>query len=606
METTLELYTTLFSRNDLTLNSILDSLCCNDIEEACLVLNDVFECTIDQETVNYDIFQQYHVFLYSLIENCPQEDLMNVKVLIEHNLKAIKNVLRDYNKSILVKDSKFRILKRTSLDLKASLNYFEDYYKTLNFSDNYNTLYHFIFNIKKPDYLFWLFELYPDYINLRDNENNHIFIKMVEHVNANIDELSDEEVQYFKRVFVMFLESDNFMLNNDELFDLLANLEKNKRSLDVNKKKHINFFMNEINKHYQVINAHSRMNVIDYCNRACPIEIVKRKNDERTDLTNLFTVSIDKVNKDEVGNILIDDAISLVEHNTGMAYDLYLHFPDVDYFVKKDSETDQFMRNLGENVYTRGYKTRMLPYEIAGKCSLTGGKKRNAITVKILITKEGEVLDVEFLKSIINVNYNLTKRKAEMFMGNTTYKDQTLRITLCELAELAKKIRARRGEKKGKNTRAALIIEEYNIFADLVVANFFNKSGIIFPYRIFEGKRDGKTLSDLESCSEFIKEHQINDENIALINEVLLANNRTYYDTTPKPNKSFKGAYAGNVGNPLREYISLETDRLIKDLIINGQTNFSYWEERIERDCIEYTETSAKINQLKRLVKFDK
>ena len=48
----------------------------------------------------------------------------------------------------------------------------------------------------------------------------------------------------------------------------------------------------------------------------------------------------------------------------------------------------------------------------------------------------------------------------------------------------------------------------------------------------------------------------------------------------------------------MREYISLETDRLIKDLIIDKLGNEDFWKERIERDCIEYTETSAKIKEL--------
>ena len=73
---------------------------------------------------------------------------------------------------------------------------------------------------------------------------------------------------------------------------------------------------------------------------------------------------------------------------------------------------------------------------------------------------------------------------------------------------------------------------------------------------------------------------------------------RPFYDTIFIDNKTYHGAPCGSVGNPMREYISLESDRLIKDIFINDQKNEEYWKDRIERDCIEYTETSAKIREL--------
>lgn len=596
--------TTLFSRNDLTLRVIFDTLCCNNVEEVCLVFNDFFNDFINNDDIDSNVANLYHVFLYQFMDlTNNMDDLRMICLMLNSHIKAMKNILKDYNKNILDKDRRYYIITKIQNDMKASISYIEDLISLADQPEEYDTIAFIIFKLKKPDYVFRLIELNPDSVNVRDSSGNCIFVNMVEYVNSNIDSLSEEDIKYFKRLFVMFLESDKLKLSTEKLFDLLGYLEKNRRSLSVNSKKQVSFFINEIEKHYQVINGDARETVIDKCGKACPVEIIKRNTSDRVDLTHLFTVSIDKVAKDEVGNMLIDDALSLVEHNTGMAYDLYIHFPDVDHYVKKDSETDLFMRSIGENVYTRDYRTKMLPYEISSKCSLVSGSKRNAITLKILIDKDGKVLDIEFLKSIINVNYNLTTRKAEQFMKITsTYKDTNLQMTLNSLANLAYKIRTRRGEKKSKNAKANLIIEEYNVFADLIVADYFNKVGMVFPYRNFEGKRSGKTPDDLDMALKYIKEKQVSDKGIELINEVLLAYNRTYYDTVPKPNKSFKGLYSGNVGNPLREYISLETDRLIKDLIIAGQKNVAYWEERINRDCIEYTETSNRINQLRKTI----
>ena len=52
----------------------------------------------------------------------------------------------------------------------------------------------------------------------------------------------------------------------------------------------------------------------------------------------------------------------------------------------------------------------------------------------------------------------------------------------------------------------------------------------------------------------------------------------------------------GTVSNPLRDYMSLETGRLVKNVIDNTFDN-DYWQEVIENDCIEHTELDAMIRQ---------
>ncbi len=83
-----------------------------------------------------------------------------------------------------------------------------------------------------------------------------------------------------------------------------------------------------------------------------------------------------------------------------------------------------------------------------------------------------------------------------------------------------------------------------------------------------------------------------------MLNSIFDIYNRVFYDTINYGNKTYKGKPCGSVGNPMREYISLESDRLIKDIVIDNKNNEDYWKERIERDCIEYTATSAKIREL--------
>ena len=53
-----------------------------------------------------------------------------------------------------------------------------------------------------------------------------------------------------------------------------------------------------------------------------------------------------------------------------------------------------------------------------------------------------------------------------------------------------------------------------------------------------------------------------------------------------------------NCGNPLREYISLDTCRLVKDLMIDDNHNTDYWEEKLSNDCVELSEASSKVKEL--------
>lgn len=430
---------------------------------------------------------------------------------------------------------------------------------------------------------------------MKSRNNTHIFIEFISFIVANLKELSEDDIKSYKRLVVLLLESDKLRISTNDLVSLLEYLENSSISASIEEKETISFISNEIDRHYSLINVDARINCIDYCNKKSPIEIIKRDKDERADLTDLFTFSIDSMKDNNPSNILIDDAISIVEKKNG-GYDLYVHIPDVDYFVKKDSETDFYMRSIGESVYAKGFKTPMLDYRIAKDCSLAHGNVRPAITFIISLDSLGKVVDINFKKSNVNVNWNLSKGYAECFYKES--QDKTLLDALHQARHVAALLRKERGEKLGNTRMSSLVIDEVNILVDIVVADYFKKSGLVFPYKNYLGKRSIRSAKDVTDSEIFNRTNNISEEGRNILYSIFDIYNRIYYDTVSVGNKSFGGKDVGNVGNPLREYISLETNRLIKDLVISGEHNYAYWEERIERDCIEYTETSAKIKSL--------
>lgn len=590
--TTIREFTKLVKKDDfsiLELSLIFTSLNLEDtINSICDLINDNLE-----ELYENGFFLDYHLFLYMLISKTRDtEELYQIRFLCTKSLKIIKEYIKPYNKGEKEKDKKFYCLSNECDSIKRIIDSLVNniLYDKSN-TEEFKIMWFLVSNLKDPNYIYRILELHPDYTNLHDLDNIHIFIRLIRTM-CICDNI--EDTKNYKRILVMFLESDNLKLSNDELYSILEELENSLMTNDLDKKKVIKFVINEIERHYEIINTDSRMICIDYAKIPCPTEIVRRGKEERVDLTNLFAFSIDSVRKNDFSNVLIDDAISIEKISDGV--NIYIHIPDVDYFINKDSITDKYMRNIGESIYVKGYKHPMIDHDIALGASLIHGNVRPALTFVIKLDNKGNVENIDFLKSLVNINWNFTKSYAEYFYKNS--EDKILKDALHLAKRYATLLRKNR-KLTVKNIRtSSLIMEEMNVLLDVTVAKYFKDNGIVFPYKNYLGKRLVSSAKDVDACAYFSHSEEISENGRNILYSVFDIYNRVYYDTVSIGNKAFGGVDSGNVGNPLREYISLETDRLIKDIIISKEENYDYWQERIERDCIEYTETSAKIRSL--------
>ena len=577
-------------KGNITLREILSSFTCSDVNELMCVLksdiNDNFELLLTDS----DFVQNYHLFFYSLIDSIDitnQDAILEIVGYLNSTKKTLRELIKPYNKGEIKKDEFYHTLSMMINDkIELIEAYIETFRENLEQPETFKIVWFIINELKKPDYLFRIFELHPEYINTKDKDNTHIFKLLVEHIYANLRHMSDEEIKYYKRVYVLFLESESLKLTNETLFEILALSEKNKMSSDLKTRQNMKFFINEINQHYEIINKDSRVTALDHLGKTCPVEIIVPNMDDRIDLRGEFTVSIDAARTDTITKHLIDDAYSLKELPDG--YELMIHIPDVDAYVEKDSHTDRFMRGLGESVYARGCKTPLIHREISDLTSLIHGVDRPALTFIIR-------LDHKRRLQRTRLPYNLTKKQAEIFMSNNN--DPRL-FMLNRLYEVSVALRKQRKEKVGNRKKPEIIMDEMNIWPDLITADYCMQNGILIPMKNYFGKRSIRNVEHVSLCESFATEKQISPTGKEILYSVFDIYNRVYYDTTFVANKSSNNIPIANVGNPLREYISLETDRVIKELIIEGRKKHQYWAERIERDCIEYTETSARIKAL--------
>ena len=585
-----------FDRDRLSITELKAIFKVEHFSELFDIIIEYFDEYIEDIVLDKEFVAKYHLFLYNVTDHEKKEGhLFKLKEVINSHRRAIKKSIKVYTKENKPKDVIFTGLNQFANLLNVNDQHLYPRLVELNEKEDYLVIRFLVDTIKNPDYLFRIFQLHPDYVNIKNQEGHHLFYLIVEYYLSSLREMSEEDIKYYKRIFLMLLESDNFELTNAELNEILKLCDQNELGKDHTFFKDIDFLRDSIKNRYKIINTGYRETAKDHVNKQIKVpQIIVPKIEDRTDLTNLFTISIDSSRSSDVSKMLFDDAFSMNVNSMGN-YILYVHIPDVDCYIPRKGEIEDFMRGLGESVYAKDMVTPLLSYSIASKCSLEHGKVKPSLTYMIKIDPKGNVKDIAFFKSLVNVNYNMSCAQANTFMINNS--DERLNI-LNPMYELAAKLRRKRGERIGNRTKSYVIMDEFNIIADLAVAAYFNDQNIIFPYKNYKGKKSPVSQINIDQTEQFIRVNNISEEGRELINTIFDINNRVFYDTVNHGNTAYKGKPVGNVGNPMREYISLETDRLIKDLIIDKIGNEDAWREKIERDCIEYTETSAKIKEL--------
>ncbi|WP_311492877.1 ribonuclease R [uncultured Anaerococcus sp.] len=232
----------------------------------------------------------------------------------------------------------------------------------------------------------------------------------------------------------------------------------------------------------------------------------------RTDLSNLFTVTIDgRDSKD------FDDAIS-IEKN-GDNYDLYVHIADVSHYVKRHTALDDDAYERGNSTYLYNIVIPMLPEKLSnGICSLNPGQIRLTVTAKMTIDKKGKVIDNVFYESYIESDKRLVYDDVNNFLegDDDVYDDDLLKEKLGLFNELYKILRKSR-EKRGSidfnfeesqidvsesgevlNIEALergpgnKMIEEFMLIANETVASLFAYMDFPFIYRIHEKPSEEK------------------------------------------------------------------------------------------------------------------
>jgi ribonuclease R len=171
----------------------------------------------------------------------------------------------------------------------------------------------------------------------------------------------------------------------------------------------------------------------------CKIE--KKDYEGRIDLRDIETITIDPTTAKD-----FDDAITLSKDEGGN-FLLGVHIADVSHFVKKGSKLDMEAFHRANSTYFPSKVVPMLPENISNNlCSLVEGEDRLTVSVLLEIDKDGNVLDKEISKTVINSNKRFTYEEAfEILSKNKKNPHLVLLKNMQELCHILKKKRSDRG-----------------------------------------------------------------------------------------------------------------------------------------------------------------
>ncbi len=237
---------------------------------------------------------------------------------------------------------------------------------------------------------------------------------------------------------------------------------------------------------------------------------VKEKSDKRRkNLTNIRFITIDGDSARD-----FDDAVAISKTESGN-FKLYVSIADVEFYVKEKSVVDKEAYLRATSIYYPHKVFPMLPEILSNNlCSLNPFEEKLSFTVEMEIEPHGNVVDCKIYKSIIKSYLRATYTKVnELLASPSKLPDEKYAsvaediLLMGELAEILRTSRFKKGsidfnlpeveiifDEKGKvkdlqqveRNKAHILIEEFMLLANEVVAEYLSKKDIPLLYRVHE------------------------------------------------------------------------------------------------------------------------
>lgn len=365
------------------------------------------------------------------------------------------------------------------------------------------------------------------------------------------------------------------------------------------------------------------------------LKVEKKDIPHRRDLRDEIIFTIDGEDAKD-----LDDAVAVKKLKNGN-YQLNVSIADVSHYVKENSNLDKEAILRGTSIYMFDRVIPMLPKKLSnGICSLNAGEDRFAITVLMEIDTEGEVIDSDIFKSVIQVrermNYHdvtkIVQRSDKKVLDRyKKYLDEFDKIA--ELADILKKRREKEGSldlnlpeskiilnedgraigvEKYELTIANSIIEQFMLTANETVAEKFFWLEAPFIYRVHEVP-DNDKIQDLnkflfnfgykikgnkenikpKAFAEVLEQIKGKPEEKVISNLILRTLKVARYEAENKGHFGIASQYYCHFTSPIRRYPDLFIHRIISKYLEKGYNLLEKEKEKYKNEAIEYAKSSS-------------
>ena len=346
----------------------------------------------------------------------------------------------------------------------------------------------------------------------------------------------------------------------------------------------------------------------------------------RRDLRDELTITIDGADAKD-----LDDAIAVKKLDNGNT-ELTVSIADVSYYVTEGSALDREAYDRATSVYLVDRVIPMIPHRLSnGICSLNPEVDRLAMSCRMEIDAQGQVVKHEIFESVIHSNARMTYDAVNRIITN---KDAATRaqypeiVPMLDLAQTLSQqliaMRKKRGEidfdikeakvivneegipkevvtrERGEGER---LIESFMLIANETVAEHFNQMEVPFIYRIHEQPKSERLRQFFDFITNFgimvkgtgedihpstlqniHEEIAGRPEDMVISTMMLRSMQQARYDADNLGHFGLAADYYTHFTSPIRRYPDLIVHRLVRKYLIEKSMDgraMHEWEEKL-------------------------
>ncbi len=615
-------------KGTMSIEEVSKKLKCNDVRARQLLLQ-YFTSEVGVLPADADFTRYKYLFkVFKYFEDITDEiekmrtiqNLQTASELCERRIKRIQREKKNYDIEPIILQKFLATIKVSIINLE-----YKGIVKKTDLSANevsYNLLNYLIYDVRNYNYLYELLKLFPSNLKLKNKQGvyliDELILKYIESVQNNN---SNSEIIYYEKVINLFITNPKFNIEPELRSKLVCKLEDVLEEIGSNESEHkdkdkSSFFIKEVISDFKIneeeeknieqlnykydINPRFSKDILDESKRMITLD----NKEQVLDCRDKYTVTVDGET-----TWTYDDACSLEKLANGN-YLLGIYVADATMAVPRNSLIDLEARKRTESVYLGGSVITMLPIDLTQRLTLCQNKDRNAIGYFFELDENLNCINFSVRRCLINVNNNYSYDKVNSMLTDSRnieeiqnmknmyyisckfHENSDLRMQYRTLKSMKKAIKANSPTTDVTTNIAAVMIADFMTQTNAFVAGYFHKHPEIpFIYRINLSSYGQDIIRKIKDISG--KEISFEDM-LTYLNYICPPS--TYSTVNLGHNGLVLPAYCHST-NPLRNYSSLEIERIIVDHMINDGKYVDLVQSReYLTDMCEYMNSRINLN----------